>query len=142
MLLLLTTLYGWTQSSSTWVISNNGVDTTIVYTFTKLELRDLRLYITDLEQISELYDLSLDINEAREKQIVNLQKQVSNQSESLRLAKEVFTLQQDELKKSDKLLQVQINETLKYKKRAGQWPIWLGSGTAIGVVTTCLLLIR
>ena len=67
MLLLLTTLYGWTQSSSTWVISNNGVDTTIVYTFTKLELRDLRLYITDLEQISELYDLSLDINEAREK---------------------------------------------------------------------------
>lgn len=142
MLLLLTTLYGWTQSSSTWVISNNGVDTTIVYTFTKLELRDLRLYITDLEQISELYDLSLDINEAREKQIVNLQKQVSNQSESLRLAKEVFTLQQDELKKSDKLLQVQINETLKYKRRAGQWPIWLGSGTVIGVITTCLLLTR
>ena len=60
------------------------------------------------------------------KQIVNLQKQVSNQSESLRLAKEVFTLQQDELKKSDKLLQVQINETLKYKRRELQWPIWLG----------------
>jgi hypothetical protein len=103
---------------------------------------DLRIYITNLEETSQLYYVGQESIEAQSKEIGNLRIQVKNRDESVKIAEDAVTFQKSELKKADARIEKETNLKIKYKKRASLWPAWLGGGTVVGFVGACLLLLK
>ena len=141
MLLLLSTLCGWTQPLKKWTISKENNDTIIAYNFTKQEFVNLRVYITELERESELYKINekeLIIKDS----IIQTQKyQIINKDSIIQFKDTVITIQNIDFQKLDKWAKEQEALKIKYKKQADAWPYWLGAGSAIGTIL-CLLLNR
>jgi hypothetical protein len=63
MLLLKITLSGLSQSSEVWKITeNSNKDTIIVFSMTKSEIMNLRMYVTELETYKDLNILNESLN--------------------------------------------------------------------------------
>lgn len=132
--------YGWTQSSKTWTIKENILgDTIIDYSFYKEDIKNLHLYVVDLEEMQELYYNLQEQMDKKNKEILGLKNQVSLKDSALVLSNQVFNYQKNELKDMDKKYTDSEKQKIKYKKQASLWPAWLGTGGALGILV-CLLL--
>lgn len=130
MLVLLTTLSGWTQSSLNWKIikSNTAIgDTLIEYTFQKEDLKNLRVYVTTLQQYEQVYFINEKIIERLDTEVVNYQQLVNNKDA-------VITDQKKIIGMFEEIDAKRVKEIERYKKQAGKWPYWLGGGLLGGVI--------
>jgi hypothetical protein len=138
--MLLITLSGWTQHSQNWdILSKKDVtcpicltDTIIQYNFYKSDLRNLRLYIVDLEAFKETNVLNEQIIIKQGFQLTNYKKVVDNQ-------KIIIASKDSIISETDKINVNLQEQVIKYRKKAGNWPYWL-SGGFIGGIVLCLLI--
>lgn len=131
MLLLVITLSGWTQSSVKWIVYKNGVDTTLVYPFGKIQIANLRVYVTKLEDYKELYFLDQQIIDKQDSTIKTYRKLVVNKDAIITNKDNVIT-QTNVI--NDKL----TKDVIKFRNRSEKWPFYLGGGF-IGGILLCLL---
>jgi len=130
-LLLAITLSGWTQSSVKWIVYKNGVDTTLVYPFGKIQIANLRVYVTKLEDYKDLYFLDQQIIDKQDSTIKTYNKLVVNKDAIISNKDNVIT-QTNSI--NDKL----TKDVIKFRNRSEKWPYYLGGGF-IGGVILCLL---
>ena len=128
MLVLLTTLNGWTQSSSNWkIIKSNIGDTLIEYTFQKEDIKNLRLYITTLQQYEQVYFINEEIITRQDAEINAYKNLVDNKDEVIASQQKITDMFKEIDAKRTKELE-------RYKKQANKWPYWLGGGILGGVI--------
>lgn len=130
-LLLTLTLVGWTQSSKKWIVYKNGVDTTLVYPFSKIQIANLRVYVTKLEEFQSLYYNDQDIIDKQGLVILDYSKLVNNKDSIIENKNKVISqtnIINDRLTK----------DVIKFRSRSGKWPYVLGTGF-IGGIVLCLL---
>lgn len=133
------TQFGWTQSLKNWTISKNNNDTIITYNFTKHELVNLRVYVTKLEETSDLYKISKQQSIVKDSIIKNQSQQVFNRDSIITDKTVIITNQKLDLVDLNKWAKTQEIQKIKYQKRAAAIPYWLGSGGIIGIIL-CLIL--
>lgn len=136
MLLLTSTLGGWSQSLEDWTVYKGNNDTIVDYNFTKDQLRNLRIYVTELERTEKLYIITLDEISVKDELINNLSDQIGNRESVISIKDSVITFQQSELKKSDEYGKKQEQLKMKYKKATGY--SFIGGGV-LGIIL-CLIL--
>lgn len=141
MLLLLTTLSGWTQSQKNWVIVQSNNDTTITYSFLKEDLINLRTYILKLEGTAQLYNEDEKIIKLQDSVINNLNKIILNKDYLLRVCDSTIVGLNQQIMAAEKWGKEQEQMKLKYKKRAKNWYKWFGAGGISGIVL-CLILVK
>lgn len=129
----MTTLNGWSQK---WTVYKLNNDTIISYNFTKDELKNFRIYVTDLEKYKELYKIE---------QIKNVNK------DSLLFVKDLRLANKDSLiVKTNKFIEEQNSELLKtkklnkevqdkYNKSKKIQPYLLGGGLITGLIIGLIL---
>lgn len=126
----MSTLSGWTQSSTNWVVrssSTNSKDTVIVYNFSKENITNLRTYVTTLEMYKERYDINTQIIKALNSEIDNYKTLVVNKDEIIKTKSSIITINDDVNAKLTKSLD-------KYKKKNKRLPYWIGAGFVGGIV--------
>ena len=138
-LLLISTLSGWTQSSNTkWSVWKSNNDTIITYNFTKPELTNLHVYILNLEKDSKLY--SLELLKSKEKDsLLSLKDTRLVYKDSIILeSNKLIEYQRLEQAKLDK-----INADLKkaYARQKTIIPIVAG-GSVLTTLLLCFLLVK
>lgn len=133
MIMLWSTLSGWTQFSPNWTIIENKInqDTIIQYSFHKSDLTNLRLYINLLEEYKETAEVSEIIINTQEEELKKFKELIVNKDVIIGTQKNIIVEYKD------------INRTIsdrlsKSQKRAKAWPYWLGGGF-IGGILLCLL---
>lgn len=128
--------YGWTQQSIKWTVWKNNNDTIITYNFTKVDLTNFRIYVTSLEEISELY--TQEVKQSLEKDILlKIKDEKIALKDSTILANKNYVLYQNkELERVDK-----INKDLqiKYQNQSKAIPYLMG-GSALVTLILCLLI--
>ena len=131
----MSTLNGWTQSSRNWnIIPTPNKDTTIQYNFSQKDLLNLRLYILSLEKDRETNKINELIIEKQQEQIYDCEDFLMNKDSIISL--------QDSIIGEDKKINLHLtNEAVKYKKKANNWPYWLGGGF-VGGILLCLILTK
>lgn len=133
MLLLLSTLSGWTQSSQKWTISlNPRQDTVLQYNFSKSQIRNLRLYISELETCCETNNVNELLLDSKDQEVILLRKIITNKDS-------IITTQQNSLNSYRNINSFLNSEILEKEKKSKTWPLWLGGGF-VGGVLVCLLL--
>lgn len=116
----------------------NNNDTIITYNFTKPELTNLRLYVTNLEKISELYNIELEISLKKDSLLQAKDERLTNQDSMLLLSKSMIdyqNLEYDKINKINKDLQIKIERQTK------ALPYLIG-GTALTSMLICLMLVK
>lgn len=129
MLVLLTTLSGWTQSSRNWEIKRDSLsnDTIVSYNFTKTELGNLRNYVTTLESIRQRYDLNLKVIDALNTE-VSIYKTISlNKDEVISYKNDIITVHTDV---NDQL----SKDLIRFRNKAKRLPYWIGGGFIGGII--------
>ena len=110
MLLLLSTLPGWTQSSQKWTIRlGEKQDTVLQYNFSKSEIRNLRLYISELETCCEVANVNEQLLDVKDEEtillkriIINKDSIISTQQSSLNSYRNINTFLNSEILKKEK----------------------------------------
>ena len=127
------TLSGWSQK---WTVYKQNNDTIISYNFTKDELKNFRIYVTDLEKYKELY---------RAEQIKSINK------DSLLFIKDLrISIKDSLIAKTNKFIDEQNSELLKtkklnkeledkYNKSKKLHPYFLGGGLITGLIIGLIL---
>lgn len=100
---------------------------------------NLRVYVTNLEEISTLYNLEKQSSENKNLEIINLKSQNLNKDSIIGSLNQKATYQSVQLKESDKKYEKQLALTSKYQKRSSWWPRWFGAGGICGIIL-CLML--
>lgn len=128
--------YGWTQQSTKWTVWKDNNDTIITYNFTKVDLTNFRIYVTSLEEISELY--TQEVKQSLEKDtLLKIKDEKIALKDSTILANKNYMLYQSkELERVDK-----INKDLqiKYQNQSKAVPYLMG-GSALVTLVLCLLI--
>ena len=132
----MSTLGGWSQSLKSWTVYQINSDTLVDYNFTKDQLKNLRIYVTELERTKEINDINLKEIDAKNDLISNLSKQINNRESTIAIKDSIITFQGSELTKADKFGKEQEQLKMKYKK--GATYSFLGGGI-VGVLL-CLIL--
>lgn len=102
---------------------------------------NLRVYVTELEKIKELYELDQSKNILKDSLIDNLKSQLINKDFIIINQDSIVKFQSSELIKLEEWGRNQEKLKLKYKKRSDNWLYLFGSGTLIGGIL-CLLLVK
>ena len=102
---------------------------------------NLRIYVTELEKIKELYELDQSKNILKDSLIDNLKSQLINKDFIIINQDSIIKFQSSELIKLEEWGRNQEKLKLKYKKRSDNWLYIFGSGTLIGGII-CLLLVK
>lgn len=132
MLLLLSTLPGWTQSSQKWTIRlGEKQDTVLQYNFSKSEIRNLRLYISELETCCEVANVNEQLLDVKDEETILLKRIIINKDS-------IISTQQSSLNSYRNINTFLNSEILKKEKKPKTWPLWLGGGF-VGGVLVCLL---
>lgn len=130
-LLLVITLSGWTQSSVKWIVYKNGVDTTLVYPFGKIQIANLRVYVTKLGEYKELYFIN--------QQIINKQDSIVKTYSKLVINKDIIINNKDAVITQTNVINNKLTkDVIKFRNRSEKWPYFIGAGF-IGGVVLCLL---
>lgn len=132
---------GWTQRLTNWVIVKSNSDTNLVYTFSKTDIVNLRVYITQLEGNKELFDQNEKIIFLKNSTIEILNKMIINKDLMLMVADSTVSNLESQLLKAEIYGKKQEDLKIKYQLRSKNWPKWLGIGTVAGFMT-CLLLVK
>jgi len=99
----------------------------------------LRIYVTNLEEIYELYNIEKNILILKNIEIGNLRTQNNGKDSTISILRDMVSYRDSQLEKADKNVETQKALALKYKKRASQWPRWFGAGGVCGIIL-CLVL--
>ena len=132
-IMLLNILCGWTQQSDLWTIWKSNNDTIVSYNFTKDNLKDLRIYIINLQKYKELYDLSEQKDSLNDLHIFNFQNRIINDQQ-------IILLRESEINKITLYAKTQEVEKIKYKNKSKTIPYWFGGGILSGIIGTSLLI--
>lgn len=132
---------GWTQRLTNWVIVKSNSDTNLVYTFSKTDIVNLRVYITQLEGNKELFDQNEKIIFLKNSTIEILNKMIINKDLMLMVADSTVSNLESQLLKAEIYGKKQEDLKIKYQLRSKNWPKWLGVGTVAGFMI-CLLLVK
>ena len=125
------TLSGWTQSSVKWIVYKNGVDTTLVYPFGKIQIANLRVYVTKLGEYKELYFIN--------QQIINKQDSIVKTYSKLVINKDIIINNKDAVITQTNVINNKLTkDVIKFRNRSEKWPYFIGAGF-IGGVVLCLL---
>jgi hypothetical protein len=102
-------------------------DTIVSYQFKKQEIRDLRTYVTKLEEFKDLYNLDEKIIESLKKTTENYKTIIIN--------KDIIIDTKDKETKLLSDVNTQLTKDLiKYKNRSRKWPYFIGAGFIGGIV--------
>ena len=104
-------------------------------------MTDLRIYVTELEKIKELYDIDQSKNLVKDSLIDNLKSQLINKDFIIINKDSIIRFQSSEINSLEKWGKEQEELKLKYKKRADNWFRTLTGGAIIGGIL-CLLLVK
>lgn len=125
----MTTLCGWTQSSQKWVIYQDSItnDTIVSYQFKKQEIRNLRTYITTLEEYENLYNL--------DEKIIKSLKKTTEDYNIVNNNKDIIINTKDKETKLLSDVNIQLNkDIIKYKNKIRKWPYFIGTGFIGGII--------
>ena len=132
----MSTLGGWSQSLEDWTVYKGNNDTIVDYNFKKDQLRNLRIYVTELERDRELGQLALKEVNIKSELINNLSKQILLKEDVILIKDSVITFQESELLKADEYAKQQ--ERLKIKYQTATKYTFIGGGV-LGIIL-CLIL--
>ena len=104
-------------------------------------MTNLRIYVTELEKIKELYDIDQSKNLVKDSLIDNLKSQLINKDFIIINKDSIIRFQSSEINSLEKWGKEQEELKLKYKKRADNWFKTLTEGAIIGGIL-CLLLVK
>lgn len=102
-------------------------DTLIEYAFQKEDLKNLRLYVTDLQHYEQVYSINEEIIKRLDLEIDNYKNLVNNKDAIISDQQKIMDMFKEIDAKREKEIQ-------RYKKQAGKWPYWLGAGVLGGVI--------
>ena len=126
-ILLSSTLNSWTQPSQRWAFTKEGKDTLVQFTLTPLEIKNLNLYIQDIETYAKLNTINERILEIKDSKELDYKLLVENQK-MLLMTKDI------ELSRKEEII-ADLNKEI--KKQKFKKTILYGAG--VGVVILCLL---
>ena len=127
------TLSGWSQK---WTVYKLNNDTIISYNFTKDELKNFRIYVTDLEKYKELYRVEQIKSVNKDSLLFVKDLRIANKDSLIAKTSKFIDEQNSELLKTKKL-----NKELedKYNKSKKLHPYFIGGGLITGLIIGLIL---